>query len=123
MSKLQFRCRGFILLTKTKEAIFMGCSSSTSSWKPWRWLILGLIFMIKNMCIISKLDPLTKFTTTSSRAISFTDILPWNISLMITKIVSINRRIITICTIKRSIPFESEGKPMKTEPKNLITIS
>ena len=122
MSKLQFRCRGFILLTKTKEAIFMGYSSSTSSWKPYRLLILDLIFMIRDMCINFILDPLTKFTS-SSRGINFTDILPWNISLMITKIVSINRRIITICTIKRSIPFESEEKPMKTEPKTLITIS
>ena len=123
MSKLQFRCRGFILLTKTKEAIFMGYSSSTSSWKPYRLLILDLIFMIRDMCINFILNPLTKFTTSSSRGINFTDILPWKISLMITKIVSINRRIITICTIKRSIPFESEEKPMKTEPKTLITIS
>ena len=71
--------------------------------------------MIKDMCINSNLDILTKFTTSSSRGINFTDIHPWNISLMITKIVSINRRIITICTIKRSITFESEGKPIKTE--------
>ena len=122
MSKLQFRCRGFILLTKTKEAIFMGYSSSTSSWKPYRLLILDLIFMIRDMCINFILDPLTKFTSSSSssssRGINFTDILPWNISLMITKIVSISTRIITICTIKRSISFESEGRPMKTEPKN-----
>ena len=100
----------------------MGYSSSTSSWKPQRELILGLIF-ISNMRLNSKLDPLTKFTSSSSRGINFTDILPWKISLMITKIVSINRRIINICTIKRSIPFESEEKPMKTEPKTLITIS
>ena len=80
--------------------------------------------MIIDMCINSNLDPLTKFTTTTtSRGIDFTDILPWNISLMITKIVSISTRIITICTIKRSISFESEGKPVKKEPKNLITIS
>ena len=78
--------------------------------------------MIRDMCINFILDPLTKFTS-SSRGINFTDILPWNISLMITKIVSINRRIITICTIKKSNPSESKGKPIKTEPKNLITVS
>ena len=80
--------------------------------------------MIIDMCINSNMDPLTKFpTTTTSRGINFTDILPRNISLIITKIVSISKRIITICTIKRSISFKSEGRPMKTEPKNWITIS
>ena len=108
---------------ENKGSNFHGLQEQHKQLETIEMAILGLIFMIKNMCINSKLDPLTKFTTTSSRVISFTDIRPWNISLMITKIVSINRRIITICTIKRSIPFESEGKPMKTEPKNLITIS
>ena len=121
MSKLQFRCRGFILLTKTKEAIFMGYSSSTSSWKPYRLLILDLIFMIRDMCINFILDPLTKFTSSSSssRGINFTDILPWNISLMITKIVSINRRIITICTIKKEHSFWIWGKTNKNRAKKL----
>ena len=120
MSKLQFRCRGFILLTKTKEAIFRGYSSSKSSWKPYRLLILDLIFMIRGMCINFILDPLTKFTTSSSsRGINFTDILPWNISLMITKIVSINRRIITICTIKKEQPFWIWGKANKNWAKKL----
>ena len=36
---------------------------------------------------------------------------------MITKIVCLSTRIITIYTIKRSISFEFEGQPMKTEPK------
>ena len=119
MSKPQFRCRGFTLLTKTKEAIFMGCSSSTSSWKPYRLLILDLIFMIRDMCIYFILDPLTKFTTSSSRGINFTDILSWNISLMTIKIVSINRRIITICTIKKEHYFWIWGKANKNWAKKL----
>ena len=121
MSKLQFRCRGFILLTKTKEAIFMGYSSTTSSWKPYRLLILDLIFMIRDMCINFILDPLTKFTSSSSssRSINFTDILPWNISLMITKIASINRIIITICTTKKEQPFWIWGKASKNWAKKL----
>ena len=75
-------------LMKTKEAIFMGYSNSTRCWKSERSLILALIFMIRNMCINSELDPLNKFTNTCSRRINFTDILPWSISLMITKILN-----------------------------------
>ena len=75
--------------------------------------------MIRDMCINFILNPLTKFTScsssssSSSRGINFTDILPWNISLMIAKIVSINRRIITICTIKKEQPFWIRGKANK----------
>ena len=85
-------------------------------------LILDLIFMIRDMCINFILDPLTKFTTTtssSSRGITFTDILSWNISLMTTKIVSINRRIITICTIKKEHSFWIWGKANKNWAKKL----
>ena len=47
----------------------------------WRWVRLDLIFSMRDINIISSLNPLTKFTS-SSRSTDFKDILPWNISQM-----------------------------------------
>ena len=49
-------------------------SSSTSSWKPLRWVRLSLIFTMRDICINSNLDPLTKFSS-SSRSTTFKNIL------------------------------------------------
>ena len=81
LSELYFRFRTFILLVQTKKVISMNYGSSTSSWKTWRWVRLDLIITVRD--INSNLNPLTKFTS-SSRSIQFKDILPWNISQMIT---------------------------------------
>ena len=60
---LYFRFRRLILLVKTKKVISMSCGSSTSSWKPWRWVRLDLVFTMRDMYINSHLNPLTKFTS------------------------------------------------------------
>ena len=54
--------------------------------------------------INSNLNPLTKFTT-SSRSTEFKDILPWNVSQMITKTIPIRTRIVISYAMKRGIPF------------------
>ena len=74
-SEFCFRFRRFILLVKKKKVISMNYSSSTSSWKPWRWVKLDLIFIVKDICTNSNINPLTKFSS-SSRSTAFTVILP-----------------------------------------------
>ena len=91
LSELYFRFRRFILLVQTKKVISINYGSSTSSWKPWRWLRLDLILTMSNIYINSNLNPLIKFTS-SSRRIEFKDILPWKISEMITKTIPISTR-------------------------------
>ena len=76
--ELYFRFR-FILLIKTKKIISMSYGNSTSSWKPWRWLKLDLIFAMRDIYINSLLNPLAKFIS-SSRSTELKDIQPWNIS-------------------------------------------
>ena len=49
------------------------------------------------------LNPLTKFTS-SNRSTEFKDILPWNISQMITKTVQSAREVISYA-MKRGIPL------------------
>ena len=43
LSELSVRLRRFILLVQTKKVISMNYGSSSSSWKPWRWVRLDLI--------------------------------------------------------------------------------
>ena len=62
----------------------------------------------------SNLNPLTKFTS-SSRKTEFKDILPWNISQMITKIVPISTRIVISYEMKRASRCQYDGKSMETE--------
>ena len=57
-----------------KKVISMNYGSSTSSWKPWRWVSLDLILTMRDIYIDSNLNPLTKFTS-SSRSPEF--ILLW----------------------------------------------
>ena len=49
-------------------------------------------------------EPILKFTS-SSRSTEFKDILPWNISQMITKTVPISTRIVISYALKRFIPL------------------
>ena len=79
LSELFVWFRRFILLIQTKKIVSMNHGSSTSSWKPWRWVRLHPIFTMRDMYISSNLNPLTKFTS-SSRSTKFKDILPSNIS-------------------------------------------
>ena len=90
LTELYFRFRRFILLVQMKKMTSINCSSSTSSLKPWRWVKLDLILMMR-IYIKSNLNPFTKFTSRSSST-EFKDIPTWNISQMITKTVPINTR-------------------------------
>ena len=57
---------------------------------------------MKDICINSKLNPFTKFTT-SSRSTKLKDTLPWNFSQMITKTIPISTRIVIRSAMKRGI--------------------
>ena len=48
LSELYFRFR-FILLVQTKKVIPMNYGSSTSSWKPWRWVRFDLILTMREL--------------------------------------------------------------------------
>ena len=80
LSELYFRFRRFILLVQMKKLISINYGSSTSCWKPWRWVRLDLILSMRD--INSKLNSPTKFTS-SSRSTEFKDILPCIISQII----------------------------------------
>ena len=101
LSELYFRFKKNILWVQKKNVISMGYSSSTSSWKSWRWMRLDLIFSMRDIYINSNPNPLTKFT--SSRSTKFKDILPWNISQMITKTIPISTRIVISYAMKWGI--------------------
>ena len=96
----------FTLLVKTKKVISMNYGSSTGSWKSWRWVIFDLILSMRDIYISSNLNPLTKFIR-SSRSTEFEDILPWNISQMITKTITISTRIVISNVVNM---IESEWK-------------
>ena len=55
-----------------------------------------LILTMKDIHIISNLNPLTEFAS-SSKSTEFKDILPWNISQMITKTIPISTRTVISC--------------------------
>ena len=75
-----------------KKMISINSGSSTSYWKPWRWARFDLILTIRDIYINSKLNLLTKLTS-SSRSTEFEDVLPWKIFQMITKNIPISRGI------------------------------
>ena len=114
LSELYFRIGRFILLIQTTKMISMNYDSRASSWKPWGWVRLDLVFSMKDIYIYSSLSLLTKFTS-SSRSTEFKDIMPWNISQMITKTVPISTRIVTSNAMKRVIPLWIDGTSMKSE--------
>ena len=97
----------------------MNYGSSTSSWKPWRWVRLDLIFSMRDIYINSNLNPLTKFAS-RSRSTEFKDIFPWKISQMITKTIPITTSI--VITGWNGMPrwngasrCEFDGKSVETE--------
>ena len=121
LPELYFRIRRFILLVQTKKVIFMNCGCSTSSWKPWRWVRLDLVFSMKDIYINSKLNPITKFTS-SSRSTEFKDILPRNISQMIMKIIPISTLVISHA-MKRGILLWIWWKVNENWDNNMIRVS
>ena len=105
---------------KQKKVISMNYGSSISNWKQWRWLRFDLIFSMRNIYINSNLNPLTKLTS-SNRSTELKDILPWNISQMITKTIPISMGIVISYAMKQSM--ESQWKlrhdqnfPMEEKP-------
>ena len=75
----------------------------TSLSELWRFVRLELILTMRDIYINSKLNPLTKFTI-SSRITEFKNIITWNISQMITKIIPINTIVISYA-MKWGIPL------------------
>ena len=122
LSELYFRFRRFILLVQMKKVISMNYDSSTSCWKPWWWVRLDLIFPMRDIYINSNLNLLTKFTS-SSRSTKFKDILPWNISQMITKTIPVSMRIVISHTMKRSTLFWVYWKVNGNWDNDMIRIS
>ena len=102
LPELYFRFRRFILLVQMKKGISMNYGSNTSSWKPWRWVRLDLILLMRDIHINCNLSLLTKLTS-SSRRTELKDKLPWNTSQMITKNVPIITRIVISNAVKRCI--------------------
>ena len=80
----------------------MNYGSSTNSSEPWRRVRLDLIFMMRDIYIKSNLNPLTVFTSTSRR-IELKDIIPWNISRIITKTIPISTKLVISYTMKQDI--------------------
>ena len=120
--ELYFTIKRIILLVQMKKVICMNYGSSTSSWKPWRWVRLDLIFYMRDIYINSNLNPFSKFTS-SSRGTEFKDILPWNISQTIPKTVLISIRIVISYAIKQGIPLWIWWEVNENWGNNMIRIS
>ena len=76
------------LLVQMEKVISMNYGSSTSNWKPWRWVRLDLILsLMRGIYIDSNLKPITKFTS-STRSTNFKDVILWKISQMITNFLT-----------------------------------
>ena len=103
-----------ILLVKNKRLISSRYCSSATSWKSWRSMKFELIYTMRDKYINSKMDLFTKFSC-NSRSTKFKDILPWNISQMISNTVPISIRIIKSCMVQRSIPICVCWKLINTE--------
>ena len=86
------------------------------------WVRLDLILSMRDTYINSNLNPLTKFTS-SSRSTKFKDILPWNISQVITKAIPISTRIVISYAMKWSILLWSWWKVSGNWDSNMIRIS
>ena len=104
-----------------KKVISMNYGSTSSGWKPWKWVRFHLILTMRNICVNSKLNPVQKVT--SSRRTKFKDILPWNISQIITKTIPISTRIVTRYMMKLGILFWVWKKVIGNSDNNMIRIS
>ena len=83
---------------------------------------LDLTFMMSDTYNNPDLKPFRKFTS-SSKSTRFEDILPWNISQMITKTVPISIRIVMNYVMKQGIPYSILHKINGNWDKNVIRIS
>ena len=119
LSEVYFSIRRFIISVHTKKLISMNYGSSTSTWKPWRWVRLDLIFSMRDIYINSNLNTLTKFTR-SRRSTELKHILPWNISQMIMKTIAITMRIVISYVMKQGIPLWILWKVNRYWDKNMM---
>ena len=83
---------------------------------------LDLIFTLWDIYRYYNLNTFTEFTS-SSKSIKFKDILPWNISQMITKTVPISTRIVISYAMKRGILFWVWQKVNRNWDNSMIRIS
>ena len=100
----------------------MDYGSSINSWKPWIWVRLDLILTMRDIYIISNLNPLKKLTS-SSRSTKLKGIFPWIISQMIMKTVPINMRIFKDYAMKWGIPLWIWWEVNGNWENNMIKIS
>ena len=99
---LNLRFKRFILLVQTKKSDFYKLWLQHKLLKNQKCMRFDLILTMRDIYINSYLNPLTKFTT-SSRTTEFKDILPQNISQMITKTIPISARIVISYAMKWGI--------------------
>ena len=92
----------------------MNYGSSTSSWKPWGHVRLYLILTMRDIYIISNLNPLIKFTS-SIRSTEFEYFLPSIISQMTMKTITISKRTALSYKMKQGTSFWVWRKSMETE--------
>ena len=100
----------------------MNYGSSTSSWKPWKWVRLDLILTMRDIYIHSNLNALIKFIS-SSRSTKIKDILPQIISQIIMNTVTISIRIVISYAMKWAIPLCIWWKVDGNWDNNIIKIS
>ena len=79
-------------------------------------------YFLRDICINSNLNPLTRFSSSSSRSTKFKDILPWNIPQMIMKTISISTRIVISYAMKWGIPLWIWWKVNGNWDNNMIRI-
>ena len=72
--------------------------------KPWKWMRLHMIYTMRKIYINSSRETLTK-PSCNCRSTEFKNIIPWNISKMITKTITIHTRIVISCKMRSSNPF------------------
>ena len=100
---LNFTFRRFTLFVQTKKVISMNYSSSTSSWKPSRWVRLELMLTMRYICINSTLNH-SQNSLAAAEALSL-KISSHGTSLKYYKDHPISTRIVISYMVKWAIPF------------------
>ena len=111
-------CLNFTIDSEDLLVISINYGSSTSCWKTTE---MSEVWPDTYELISSNLNPLTKFT--SSRSTEFKDILPWNISQMITKTIPISTKIVISHAMKQGILFWVYWKVSGNWDNSMIRIS
>ena len=75
-----------------------------TSWNPWIWMRLDLMFAMRDIYTNFNLAPLLKLSS-SSRIIKLKYNLQWNMSQLITKTVPIKTTIAISCVVKKLNPL------------------